>query len=227
MLFEALSGGVSAVNFIIFSISAVVVIFLTLPIHEWAHAFTATKLGDPTPKYTGRLSLNPFAHIDYVGALMLIVFGFGWAKPVRVDARYFKKPKRDMAITAAAGPISNICVAFLGIIILNILQIIYRYVHSDILLYIAVFFNYVSVINIGLAAFNLIPFPPLDGSRILALVLPNKIYYKMMNYERFVFIAFIILFYTGILTVPLNYISNLIYDGLSYVASLPFKLIFN
>jgi len=105
---------------IIYLLSALAVIFLTMPVHEWAHAFAATKLGDPTPKFSGRLSLNPFNHIDYFGALAIILVGFGWAKPVNVNPNYFRNPKRDMAITALAGPLSNLVVAFISLIFFNI-----------------------------------------------------------------------------------------------------------
>ena len=116
MLIDILNGsGLSFANIIVGILSSLAVIFLTMPIHEFAHAFAATKLGDPTPKYSGRLSLNPFNHIDYVGALGIILFGFGWAKPVGVNANYFKNPKRDMAITALAGPLSNLIVAFVAV----------------------------------------------------------------------------------------------------------------
>ena len=99
-------------------ISSAAVIFFTLPVHEWAHGFVATKLGDPTPRYQGRLSLNPLKHIDYVGALCILLVGVGWAKPVQVDMRYFKNPKRDMAITAAAGPLMNLLVSFVLLLML-------------------------------------------------------------------------------------------------------------
>ena len=113
MLSKLLSGNLDFGSAIIYILSSLVVIFLTLPVHECAHGWTAVKLGDPTPKYQGRLSLNPFAHIDYLGAACILFFGFGWAKPVQINSNNFKSPKKGMAITAIAGPISNLLVALM------------------------------------------------------------------------------------------------------------------
>ena len=117
MLINAIRGNLTVSELIISIVSCLAVIFFTLPIHEWAHGYVSTKLGDPTPRYQGRLTLNPMAHIDWIGAAALLLFGIGWAKPVQVNARYYKHPKRDMAIVAFAGPLSNIIVAFLSLLI--------------------------------------------------------------------------------------------------------------
>ena len=106
-------------------ISSTVVVLLVLPVHEFAHGLAATKLGDPTPRYQGRMSLNPMRHIDYLGSLLIFLIGFGWAKPVQVDARYFKNPKGGMAITALAGPLSNIIVAFISSFLYSVLRFVY------------------------------------------------------------------------------------------------------
>ena len=164
-------------------ISCAAVIFFTLPVHEWAHGFVATKLGDPTPRYQGRLSLNPLKHIDYVGALCILLVGVGWAKPVQVDMRYFKNPKRDMAITAAAGPLMNLLVSFVLLLIYNFISVFVAV--PSLAAYIVLCFV---LININLAVFNLIPIPPFDGSRILSAFLPDRIYYRLMQYERIIFI---------------------------------------
>ena len=203
-------------------LSSLAVIFLTLPIHEFSHAFVASKLGDPTPKFQGRLTLNPFAHIDYIGALCIILFGFGWAKPVQINARYFKSPKWGMALSALAGPLSNIVVAFISLIIYNAVALL---PYSILKLTLLLFFAYLAQINVYLAVFNLIPIPPLDGSRVLFSILPQKYYFAVMRYERFIYIALLVLLLTDYLTVPLNILSNLILGGLSNVAALPFNLI--
>ena len=115
------SGSVDIISAIVYIISSLMVIFLVMPLHEWAHGFVAYRLGDRTAKLQGRLTLNPLAHIDYIGAAMILLIGFGWAKPVPVDPRYFKKPKRDMALTALAGPVSNLLAAIVSGLIFNII----------------------------------------------------------------------------------------------------------
>ena len=116
------SGNMDIISIIVYIISSLMVIFLVMPLHEWAHGFIANKLGDRTAKLQGRLTLNPLAHIDYLGAAMILLIGFGWAKPVPVDPRYFKKPKRDMALTALAGPVSNLLAAIVSGLIFNIIM---------------------------------------------------------------------------------------------------------
>ncbi len=225
MLLDVLfSSNVSLSSVIISIVSSLAVIFLTMPIHEYAHALAATKLGDPTPRYTGRLHLSPFAHIDYFGALCILLVGFGWAKPVQVNPNYFKNPKRDMAITAFAGPLSNLCVAFVGLFIYNLFYFFTLKTQIVFLYYIALFFFYISQINIGLAVFNLIPVPPLDGSRLLAAFLPDRLYYRIMQYERYLYFAVIILVFTGVLDRPLSFVISGILSAFNNITSLPFGL---
>lgn len=216
MLFEALSGGMSFVDFLIYALSSLIVIFLVTPLHEAAHAFTANKLGDKTAKYMGRLTLNPFAHIDYIGALCILAFGFGWAKPVPVNMNNFKKPKRDMAITALAGPLANLLVALVAAFIYNLIflpGLAFDLIRSLIL--------YIIFIDVNLAIFNLIPIPPLDGSRLLNAFLPDRIYYKLMKYERYSFIIVIVL----INILPLGEWAFLLTGDLLYLTGLPLKLL--
>ena len=221
MINQLLSGRITSVSGgIAYILSSLVVIFLTLPIHEFAHGFAATKLGDPTPRYQGRLTLNPFAHIDYLGAACILLVGFGWAKPVGVNPTYFKHPKRDMALTALAGPVSNLIVSLFALIICNIFQYLLT---GTVFLYIAIFFFYIASINISLAVFNLIPIPPLDGSRLLSALLPDKQYYALMRYERYIFFALLALIWLGVLDKPLGYLSNGVMWFLNMLASLPFR----
>ena len=147
--------------------------------HELCHGLMSYLLGDPTPKEQGRLSLNPLKHLDLMGTLCLILFKFGWAKPVQVDPRYYKNPKWGMALVALAGPLANFILAFIsGLIYVLILKYAPYSELIQILLY---FVTYLMVINIGLGIFNLIPIPPLDGSKIVGVILPNESYHKYMK----------------------------------------------
>ena len=196
------SNDVGFINGIIYVLSALAVIFLTLPVHEFAHAFVANKLGDPTPRYQRRLTLNPFAHIDYIGALCVLAVGFGWAKPVEVNSYNFKKPKVGMALVAAAGPISNLIFAFVALALTRLVDAVLVVWWAA---YIVLFFVGVAQINVSLAVFNLLPIPPLDGSRVLGVILPNRIYYKIMQYEQYIYLALMgVLLLTDVLDGPLS-----------------------
>ena len=215
----------SFADILVYLISSLAVIFLTLPIHEWAHGFVAVKLGDNTPRWQGRLSLNPFAHIDYIGAACILLFGFGWAKPVQVNHNNFRNPKRDMAITAIAGPVSNIIVSFISLLLFNLCYVLIYNTGLGFLFYCASFFAFVAQINIYLAVFNLIPIPPLDGSRVLTAVLPYRYYYKLMALERYSFLFLILLLNTDVLNAPLDWASSNILQAVNRLASLPFDLL--
>lgn len=225
MLYSVLRGGSSATQILTYILSTLAVVFLTLPVHEYAHGFIAVKLGDPTPRYQGRLTLNPFAHIDWMGAACIILFGFGWARPVQVNSRYFKNPKRDMAFTALAGPVANFIMAFVSLLICNLSKFIYIRTASIIPTYVYYIFYYIADINVYLAVFNLIPIPPLDGSRLLSAFLPDKYYYKIMQYERYIFLAVLALLWLGVLSGPLSFLSSYVMRGISYLASLPFMFL--
>lgn len=229
MLLSAIQNGLSLSEIIIYALSSFVVIFLTLPIHEWAHGFVSTKLGDPTPRYQGRLTLNPMAHIDWLGAAGILLFGIGWAKPVQVNARYYKNPKWGMAAVAVAGPLSNIIVALFSMLLYNLVYTVFVLTGVISTLYslyfvISLFFIMIAQINVHLAVFNLIPIPPFDGSRILFAFLPQKYYFKIMQYERYIFLGILILLYTGIFDAPIDFLSNKVLTAVASLAQLPFNL---
>ena len=215
-------GNFTLANVIIYLISTAAVIFITLPIHEWAHGFAATRLGDPTPKWQGRLSLNPLAHLDPMGSLCILLFGFGWARPVSVNPRYFKNVKTGMAITALAGPLSNLIMGFIAVLLGNLMVWLTLITDIGIFYYIAIFFTFVARINISLAVFNLIPIPPLDGSRILGVILPDRIYYRIMQYERYLFYLVILLLATNVLTIPLAILSGAVENLYLLISSIIF-----
>ncbi len=218
-LFSLIRSG-NTLEAIMFILSGCFVVFICSPVHELAHGWTAYKLGDNTAKREGRLTFNPIAHIDPIGMVMILIFGFGYAKPVPVNMNNFKNPKSGMALTALAGPASNLIMAFVSMFL--------HYAFSAfgsgslIIQIISIFFFYSAYINVSLGVFNLIPIPPLDGSKILAGVLPDKVYYKYMMYERYVMIALIVLLFTGVLDTPISWLSGKMLQLISFIPALIF-----
>ncbi len=217
---------------------SVIALLPALTFHEWAHGYMAYKLGDATAKADGRLSLNPLDHLDPMGTLMLLIVGFGWAKPVPVNTRHFRKPRRDFALTAFAGPMMNFIVALVAAFLYVLTWYIVRYadlsgITAEAIL---IIFSYSMVFNIGLGLFNLIPLPPLDGSNILMCLLPNTLaakYSKVRYYSRYIFIGLILLQYVPILDfipdlifAPLNICRSFLTDAFIDLADIIIKPIF-
>lgn len=175
----------------------VAAVFLCLTIHETCHGLAAYALGDPTAKRAHRLSLNPLRHIDWLGLLMMVVAGFGWAKPVPVNPNYFKKPKQGMAVTALAGPVSNLLLAILLLLIARGVYIRAALTGSFSTTWFAFLLDTASL-SVGLGLFNLVPIPPLDGSKVLAVLLPDRAYNWLMHYERFGMLVLVMVISVGI-----------------------------
>ncbi len=184
---------------------------LCICFHETCHGLAALAMGDPTAKRMGRLSLNPLKHIDPMGLVMLVVAKFGWAKPVPIDPRYFRHPKLGMAITALAGPLSNVFLSALAAAGYTVSMFYATEFGLTFLEIPADFFCVVFYLSAGLAVFNLLPVPPLDGSKVLFSLLPEKAYWVLLRYERYGMLAMMVLLLTGVLDVPLN----ILRDGLT------------
>lgn len=214
-------------------IVSAVLLLTAFPIHEYAHGYAAYKLGDDTAALSGRLSLNPLAHLDPLGAVCMLLFGFGWAKPVPVNPVRFKKVsmKTGMALTALAGPLSNIILAFISLCLYKVfwwLNILYGGGGANFLYFLTMVFRIMTSLNIGLAVFNLLPVPPLDGSRIIFSFLPERLYWKVMRYENYIRIALFALIFLGVLDTPLYYLRYWLLSFLeifTYPIDLIFKMI--
>ena len=182
-------------NYIVQLILSLAASLLAISVHEFSHAYAAYRLGDPTAKSIGRLTVNPIKHLDPIGTLCMVFFHFGWARPVPIDPRYFKKPRKYFAITALAGPLSNILMAFLIAPIYLLCSNLFIRTDSaflnSLMLNTLIFLYTFHIINVGLGIFNLIPLPPFDGSRIVNVILPRKWYFKVMKYERYVYFGVI------------------------------------
>ncbi len=199
------------------------VILLSLTVHEYFHGWTANKLGDPTAKLRGRLTLNPIAHLDIFGTILMFLVGFGWAKPVPIDARNFKNPKKDTILVAMAGPLSNLAMAIVAGVLLRYMipQVMAGEIKShNIYSIVTIILILVLVYGIALAVFNMIPIPPLDGSRVLYGILPNKYAYAYSRFEPYGVLLLFALFIFGrgifhYLLYPVSYLT-VAFSGYNY-----------
>ncbi len=218
------------------------IVLLALSFHEMSHGYAAYLLGDNTARNLGRLTLNPAKHLDLFGTLCMVFFHVGWAKPVPINTRNFKNPRRDMALTAIAGPVSNLLLSFVFLLLFRVTVLLfdlfweeelYKMMLSiggysvDISKAVMVFallayvFYIGASVNISFAIFNLIPLPPLDGSRFFYIFLPVKLYFGIMKYERYIMIALLILVYLGVLTTPISWICSHLIDGAFFITGMP------
>ena len=204
--------------------TAIIPALLCITLHELSHGYVAYLLGDNTAKNAGRLTLNPLKHIDIMGLVMMVVFKVGWAKPVPVNMYNFKNPKRGMAVTALAGPISNLLI---GVVFLFLYGLLYSALadgssfQKEILDMVEV----TAYLSVGLAVFNIIPIPPLDGSKVLFSALSDDTYYKLMRYEQFGMIALLALVATGVLGKPLNTAISYVFGKMFFIAQFGYDIV--
>jgi len=216
-MFRYMLGGGSMQSYLISMLLALPIVLLSLSAHEAAHGYAALKLGDPTARNFGRITLNPIKHLDPIGFLCMLLAGFGWANPVPINSRNFRKPRRDMALSALAGPVANLLLAVLFLLLLRFVgygwlaRLPYTSELAFNLAYFSILFLYYGVsMNLTLAVFNLLPVPPLDGSRILYRILPPRILIKIAPYERYITIAVMALLLLG----PLSWLIQLAVRGI-------------
>ena len=197
---------------------------LCITLHELSHGYVAYRLGDTTAKDAGRLTLNPIKHIDVMGLLMMVVFRFGWAKPVPVDMRNFKHPKRDMAVTALAGPVSNVLICCIVLFIYGLIFLPCKLSGSSFLDSVLDMVYITAYLSIALAIFNIIPIPPLDGSKVLFSLMSDESYYKLMRYERYGMIILLVLIASDVLGAPLQTVTQAVFKFLFAFAEWGFSL---
>lgn len=212
-------------NNLLWMLIGVLSCLLCVTFHETCHGLAALAMGDPTAKKAGRLTLNPIRHVDITGLVMLVVAKVGWAKPVPIDPRNFRNPKLGMALTALAGPLSNVllCCVAAALYALSIFGSIM--LESAALEWLASFFYYVFYISAGLAVFNLLPIPPLDGSKVLFSLLPPKWYWRLMRYERYGMVLLVVLLVTGVLDAPLDFMREGLIGLLAPISQWTFELL--
>ncbi len=204
-------GTISFFDLVVMFFSYAVLLFVMLPVHELAHAWAAHRLGDDTAKWNGRLRFDPLRHLDPMGALMIVLFGIGYARPVPINPYNFKNPKRDMALSALAGPVSNLLMAVASVGLFRVCCVLVKdYVVLQYLQLVLI--DVFAGVNISLAVFNLLPIPPLDGSKIFGFFLPDKWVYMMERYSRQISMVLMLLLFTGVLDVPLSLLRQLFFN---------------
>jgi len=208
---------------ILLFLSRAFVVFCCSPVHELAHGYAAYKLGDNTAKNQGRLTFNPFAHLDPIGTIMIFLLGIGYANPVPANPANFRNPKKGMALTALAGPVSNLIMGFIFVFAAYATGSLF---HTAAARYVFLFFSYAASVNVTLAVFNLIPIPPLDGSRILSVFLPDHVYFGIMRYERYIMIGLMVLLFTPLFNGVIGGLSSLMMRLISIIPRLIFGDVF-
>lgn len=202
---------------------------IAIPFHEAGHALASYILGDDTAKKQGRLSLNPFAHFDLLGTLCMVFAGVGWARPVSTDPSRFKYPKLGMALTALAGPVANLLLAYIAMVIWKLMY--YWAPVNNATIFITMLLRYIVLMDIGLAMFNLIPIPPLDGSRVLLMVLPKSAYWGVMKYEHIIMIVLLAAVFMGFLDTPLYYMNTIAWNaldsGTAYIDNIAYSIYYS
>lgn len=220
MLFQILSSSLSLMDKIMMVLFRVVSVVIVISFHEFAHAFTSHIMGDDTAKNAGRMSLNPLKHLNPIGFILLLLFGFGWASPVIINPRNFKRPRLGFFLTALAGPLMNFIIGFLGVFLAILTLVISQSMPAQ---NISTFFSTLAIVSIGLGVFNLIPIPPLDGSKIIGELLPDRIrfkYYSLEKYSYIIFMALIAALYF------FNFTSVIITSIINFFESIVFLIMF-
>ena len=222
-------------TYVIHLLLSLPIILFALSLHETAHGVIANKLGDPTAKSLGRLTLNPLKHLDPIGFICMLLFGFGWAHPVPINSRYFKKPRRDIALTALAGPVSNLLAAVgfallygIALLLLNLVSIKIGFPNERSMMlaeHFLIFLYYGISLNVTLAVFNLLPIPPLDGSRIVSAFLPPRLAFLYLKYERIISIVLMVLLLLGVVSPVISIATDLIIEGLMWIPRLILMLL--
>ncbi len=196
-------------------LARIIVLMTAIPVHEYAHAWAAERMGDPTARYRKRLSLNPLDHIDPIGALMILFIGVGFAKPVPINAFNFRNQRKGIIVTSLAGPLSNIMMALIALILFKLLRMAIYLFGWNILLGFLQVLGFMVGINLTLAVFNLLPIPPLDGWHALSQVLPRSVYWKIAPYEHQILWIVLILVFMGAFTAPIAMLTGLLYSLLN------------
>ncbi len=211
------------INTILLSVPSTLI---ALSVHEYAHGYVSSKLGDPTPGMQGRLTLNPMAHLDLMGTILMILTGFGWAKPVQINPMYYKDRTKGMAITAAAGPMSNLVLAFIGLLVGTVSAIVaYKLgASTDVISAITIFTQFFAYRNLCFMVFNLIPFPPLDGFKIFGMFMPRNTYYKILQYEHYIMYILMFLSIAGVFSTVIgtavDFVFGFLFESVINIVSL-------